>query len=118
MRSKVPQPALMGLQQAERGRCGSSNIRMNKPRHGRNYLCRSPFSVKRDALLERKKNNVTKDLFAGSDEGRTAKTLKYAQSVTFEAPLELEGDGVLPSVTVAYETYGRLSEAKAGHEAG
>ena len=72
----------------------------------------APFSVKRDALLKRKKNIVTKDLFAGSDEGRNAEVLKYAQSVTFEAPLELEGEGVLPSVTVAYETYGRLSETK------
>ena len=55
---------------------------------------------------------MAKDLFAGSDEGRTAKTLKYARSVTFEEPLTLEGGGVLPSVTVAYETYGRLSRAK------
>ncbi len=55
---------------------------------------------------------MTKDVFAGSDEGRSADALKYVQSVTFDAPLSLEAGGVLPSVTVAYETYGHLSPAK------
>jgi homoserine O-acetyltransferase len=43
-----------------------------------------------------------------SDSVRSAKPLKYVQTVTFEKALELELGGVLERVTVAYETYGTL----------
>ncbi|MGO8752564.1 MAG: homoserine O-acetyltransferase MetX [Thermoguttaceae bacterium] len=49
------------------------------------------------------------DLFASSDSVRSGRVLKYAQSVTFGGPWALEMGGSLPEVTVAYETYGRLS---------
>ncbi len=49
------------------------------------------------------------DLFESSDSVRNARPLKYAQSVTFRKPLLLELGGQLPEVTVAFETYGRLS---------
>ncbi len=55
---------------------------------------------------------VSQDVFESSDSARHAKPLRYAQSVTFEQPLKLERDGTLPSVTVAYETYGQLNEAR------
>jgi homoserine O-acetyltransferase len=43
-----------------------------------------------------------------SDSVRSARPLKYVQTVTFEKALELELGGVLERVTVAYETYGTL----------
>lgn len=50
--------------------------------------------------------------FESTDSGRSAKPLPYALFVTLEAPLDLEKGGALPGVTVAYETYGTLSEAR------
>jgi len=47
-----------------------------------------------------------------SDAGRSARPLKHAQSMRLDGPLELEGGGRLEEVTVVYETYGRLSEAR------
>lgn len=50
---------------------------------------------------------------SGSDSVRHARPLRHAQSVTFDHALDLELGGCLPSVTVAYETYGHLN---AGHD--
>ncbi len=47
-----------------------------------------------------------------SDSVRHAQPLRFAQTVTFDEALKLELGGELPSVTVAYETYGRLNAAK------
>lgn len=52
------------------------------------------------------------EFFQSSDAVRGAQPLKYVQSVTFGQPLPLEAGGVLPQVTVAYETYGALNEAR------
>lgn len=56
-------------------------------------------------------SRVNTTVFESSDSVRHARPLRHAQSVTFEQPLELQLGGRLPSVTVAYETYGRLSTA-------
>ncbi len=40
---------------------------------------------------------------------RHANPLRFAESFTLAGPLQLELGGVLPSVTVAYETYGKLN---------
>lgn len=53
-------------------------------------------------------NNV----FESSDNVRTAKPLRYAQTATFSESFPLEMGGVLPCVTAAYETYGQLNAAK------
>jgi len=55
---------------------------------------------------------VSEKLFESSDSVRSAKPLRYAQSVTFNEPLELELKGRLASFTAAYETYGQLNAAK------
>ena len=47
--------------------------------------------------------------FESSDSVRHTQPLKYAQSVAFCEPLTLEEGGSLPSMTVVYETYGRLN---------
>ncbi len=44
-----------------------------------------------------------------SDSDRHARQLQYAETVSFDEPIELEHGGRLPSVTVVYETYGQLS---------
>lgn len=44
-----------------------------------------------------------------SDSLRSGKPLRYVQYANIEQPLRLEKGGVLPSVTVAYETYGKLN---------
>ncbi len=53
-----------------------------------------------------------KDAFHSSDSVRSAKPLRHARSVTFDGPIDLELGGRLPSVTVVFETYGRLNEAR------
>jgi homoserine O-acetyltransferase/O-succinyltransferase len=52
------------------------------------------------------------ETFESSDSVRTAKHLKYAETCTFKDPLELELEGSLRGVSVAYETYGRLNTAR------
>jgi homoserine O-acetyltransferase/O-succinyltransferase len=47
-----------------------------------------------------------------SDGARHARPLKHVQTVTFNDPLPLELGGELPSVTVAFETYGQLNGAR------
>jgi len=51
-------------------------------------------------------------LFESSDSNRHAQPLKHLQTARFDKPFELERGGRLPCVTVAYETYGRLSPAR------
>ncbi len=53
-----------------------------------------------------------KNVFDSSDSVRHAKPLQHAQHVTFDGPFHLECGRHLPSVTVAYETYGTLSPAR------
>ncbi|MBI5397285.1 MAG: homoserine O-acetyltransferase [Verrucomicrobia bacterium] len=52
------------------------------------------------------------DTFESSDSVRTAQPLRHVQTVEFAGPIKLELGGELPGVTVAYETYGRLSERR------
>lgn len=51
-------------------------------------------------------------IFESSDSVRHAHPLRHVQTVTFEQPVDLHLGGVLPGVTVAFETYGRLNEAR------
>ena len=55
---------------------------------------------------------MTEDFFASSDTGRSGAALKYVQTVTFDRPMALERGGALDGVTMAYETYGRLNDAR------
>lgn len=47
-----------------------------------------------------------------SDDMRSAKPLKYAQTFRSDASLVLRYGGILPGITVTYETYGTLNAAK------
>lgn len=55
---------------------------------------------------------MSEAFFQSSDTGRGSQPLKYLQTVTFDEPLRLEQNGTLQQVTVAFETYGTLNEAK------
>jgi len=55
---------------------------------------------------------MSDDFFFSSDTVRHGRALKYAQKVSFDEPLSLELGGTLERIDVAYETYGRLNEAK------
>ena len=50
--------------------------------------------------------------FESSDSVRNAGPLRHVQYIQLDQPLALELDGQLESVTVAYETYGRLNAAR------
>ncbi len=54
----------------------------------------------------------TNDLFDSSDSVRSGKPLAYAKTAVFPGPITLTTGGVLPEVTVVYETYGELSPQK------
>ena len=55
---------------------------------------------------------MANDFLDSSDSNRSGKPLKYVKTITFNEPLELEMGGMLPQVTVAYETYGQLNAAR------
>jgi len=65
----------------------------------------------RRRLFHQNPTAMTIDFFASSDAVRSAQPSRHAQSVTLDRPLPLESGGTLPSVTVVYETYGRLNES-------
>lgn len=52
------------------------------------------------------------DIFQSSDSDRHAEELTHARHITFDGPIHLECGGELPSVTVAYETYGQLNAGR------
>ena len=47
---------------------------------------------------------------SSTDDRRSASPLKHSQKIVFDAPVKLELGGVLPSVTCAFETWGKLNE--------
>src|SRR5664280_2642445 len=51
-------------------------------------------------------------ILESSDSVRSAQPLRYVQTVTLDSALKLELGGELPSVAVAYETYGQLNAAR------
>ena len=55
---------------------------------------------------------VAEELFESSDSVRTSRTLRHAQTLVVDREFPLELGGSLPSVTVVYETYGRLSPSR------
>ena len=55
---------------------------------------------------------MTENIFDSTDSVRSARPLRYAQSLQLDGPLELEKGGRLETVTVAYETYGQLNAAR------
>jgi homoserine O-acetyltransferase/O-succinyltransferase len=50
-----------------------------------------------------------RDAFSSTDSQRHARSLRHVRYATLDGPLELQSGSVLPEVTVAYETYGRLN---------
>ena len=54
---------------------------------------------------------MAESFFDSSDSARSAALLRHLRQVDFAEPLRLELGGELPSVSVAFETYGRLNPA-------
>lgn len=54
----------------------------------------------------------TNDLFDSSDSVRSGKPLTYVKTAVFPGPIHLSTGGTLPELTIAYETYGKLSPQK------
>jgi homoserine O-acetyltransferase len=55
---------------------------------------------------------MTNSPFENSDSLRHGRPLRHVQGFKIERPFPLELGGVLPNVTVAYETYGQLNAAR------
>ncbi|MCP4374831.1 MAG: homoserine O-acetyltransferase [bacterium] len=56
--------------------------------------------------------SIDDNVFESSDTGRSGSPLKHAESVRFDGPIELSRGGTLDEVTVVYETWGQLNEAR------
>ncbi len=54
----------------------------------------------------------SKDEFASTDSSRSGAPLAHARTVTIPGPIQLERGAALPEIEIAYETYGRLNEAR------
>jgi homoserine O-acetyltransferase len=52
---------------------------------------------------------MTEKLFESSDSLRSNRSLAHARQMRLEAPFPIERGGVLPDVTICYETWGELS---------
>ncbi|MEL7336993.1 MAG: homoserine O-acetyltransferase, partial [Planctomycetota bacterium] len=52
---------------------------------------------------------ASEDAFASTDDIRGADTLPFLKTVGFDGPLQLQRGGSLPTVVVAYETWGTLN---------
>ena len=55
---------------------------------------------------------MSENLLESSDSVRSAKPLRYLQPARFEQPFRLERGGVLPGISIAYETYGQLNPSR------
>src|SRR5512141_2599680 len=55
---------------------------------------------------------MTTEIFQSTDSVRSSRPLKYARYVRFDEPLQLDLGAEIHEVTVAYETYGTLNQAK------
>jgi len=55
---------------------------------------------------------MTNDTFQSSDSVRSGRPLKYVRTFSIDEPLKLEFGDILKGITVAYETYGALNDAK------
>lgn len=55
---------------------------------------------------------MSENILESSDSARNARPLRHVQLLELDQPLQLERGGRLPSVTVAYETYGNLNAAR------
>ncbi|MCF0233390.1 MAG: homoserine O-acetyltransferase, partial [Thermoguttaceae bacterium] len=54
----------------------------------------------------------SEDLFECSDTARSGRALKHVKTLTIPGPITLANGGVLPEITLAYETYGELHPRK------
>lgn len=63
-------------------------------------------------MLKFKRFGMADQIPESSDSIRSAKPLKHAQKIHFKEPVPLDNGDVLPELTVAYETWGKLSPAR------